>query len=615
MKSAFVNQNVSFLDSCKIKGIDPGTCEVYNALEGEFKKAVEKNVHLLVYLHKWMKRSRLGLPEYVVQLSRKLGKLRKVNLIYPVGDPIFIHIYRLFDSEVKKYHPIEPSLPIEKKHILQEVEDKIAIYIDEEWEVDTDEKRIVALEKLLQMVISIGDTQEEEEETEENEALPEFLATQIGKNKKTKKKKKEKRNKKGKIVVDKETYELLWYELLREKIGLGLLEPLIRDPYIEDISCDGVGPIFIAHKVFGSLESTITFRSHEELNEFVIQLSERIGRPVSFRTPIVDASLPDGSRLNIVFGNDISRKGTNFTIRKFNEVPLSITQLINFGTLNAKMAAYLWMLLYEGSSIFVSGETASGKTTTLNAMTVFIDPDWKIISIEDTPEVVLPHPNWITEVSRQTRDEKATVDLYALLKAALRQRPNYIIVGEIRGVEGHVAFQAMQTGHPVLSTFHASTVEKLIQRITGHPIDVPKTYIDNLNAIIIQSSVRNPVTGRIDRRVLSINEIIGYDPIEKRFNFVELFVWDPVTDQFIFRGVGNSYLLEYKIAPRHGIPRKDVRKIYDELDIRALFLQTMVEKGIMNYYDVWQVIKRACKMKIEDALEDLKRGRLLRVEG
>ena len=159
--------------------------------------------------------------------------------------------------------------------------------------------------------------------------------------------------------------DVSWYKILyhaeRDLVGFGRIDPLMRDPNIEDISCDGVGPIFIAHKVFGSLESTITFRSHEELNEFVIQLSERIGRPVSFRTPIVDASLPDGSRLNIVFGNDISRKGTNFTIRKFNEVPLSITQLINFGTLNAKMAAYLWMLLYEGSSIFCETTTATSR--------------------------------------------------------------------------------------------------------------------------------------------------------------------------------------------------------------------------------------------------------------
>ena len=261
-------------------------------------------------------------------------------------------------------------------------------------------------------------------------------------------------------------------------------------------------------------------------------------------------------------------------------------------------------------SAFVSGETASGKTTTLKAICVFIDPKAKVVSIEDTPEVVLPHENWVSEVTREGEDASSKIDLFTLLKAALRQRPNYIIVGEIRGAEGNVAFQAMQTGHPVLATFHAASVEKLIQRLTGDPINVPKTYIDNLNIVIIQSAVRNPVTGRLDRRVLSVNEIVGYDPVENRFDYIEIFSWDPITDTFIYRGIGSSYLLEQKIAPRRGIPRKQIKRIYEELETRREFIELMVKLKIFNYWDVWKVIKIVNQKGIEFGLRKLRRGEI-----
>ena len=212
---------------------------------------------------------------------------------------------------------------------------------------------------------------------------------------------------------------------------MGVLEPFIHDPYIEDISCSGLGNIFIEHKIFESLKAPIVFESEEELDDFVLKLSEKIGKPVSFRNPIVDATLPDGSRINIVFGRDISKKGSNFTIRKFSKKPLSVLQLIEFGTFNYLMAAYFWIALREGMNCFVAGETASGKTTTLNAITTFVPPNAKIVSIEDTPEVQIPHKNWLREVTRSARERKgsetSSVEMFDLLKAALRQRPNLII--------------------------------------------------------------------------------------------------------------------------------------------------------------------------------------------
>ena len=228
--------------------------------------------------------------------------------------------------------------------------------------------------------------------------------------------------------------------------------------------------MYIEHKIFGGLKSSINFDTHEELDDFVLKLAEKMKKPVTFRSPIVDATLPDGSRINIVYGGDVSKNGSNFTIRKFMGIPLSIVDICNSGMMTWQMAGYMSLIVEEGMNFFVSGETASGKTTLMNALMTFIRPDAKIVSIEDTPEVQVPHPNWMREVVRgQMSQGGGSVDMFSLLKAALRQRPNEIIIGEIRGEEGNIAFQAMMTGHAVCATFHAATVEKLIQRVTGVP--------------------------------------------------------------------------------------------------------------------------------------------------
>jgi flagellar protein FlaI len=257
------------------------------------------------------------------------------------------------------------------------------------------------------------------------------------------------------------------------------------------------------------------------------------------------------------------------------------------------MAAYLAIMIGEGMNCFVCGETASGKTTTLNAVTTFIHPNAKIVSIEDTPELQVPHQNWIREVVSQTREgDTSGVTMFDLLKAALRQRPNEIIIGEIRGAEGAIAFQAMQTGHSVMATFHAASVERLIQRLTGSPINVPKAYMDNLNIVIIQSAVKLP-TGKMARRMVSISEIVGYDPIAQSFSFIEIFQWDSSTDTFLFTGDGNSYLLEYKIAPKLGIPLHKKRRIYNELERKAKILEKLNDQGVKNFYELLNVLAKA----------------------
>jgi flagellar protein FlaI len=259
------------------------------------------------------------------------------------------------------------------------------------------------------------------------------------------------------------------------------------------------------------------------------------------------------------------------------------------------MLAYLSLAVGLGMNIFIAGESASGKTSLLNAVTVFIPPQSKIVSIEDTPELQVPHHNWIREVVQTTKsdDTSGAVTMFDLLRAALRQRPNEIIVGEIRGKEGNVVFQAMQTGHSAMSTFHASTIEKLIQRITGDPILVPKTYLDNLNIAVLMGIVRLP-NGQTARRVTSIAEIVSWDPPSQSFNITEAFHHNEATDAFDFTGYMTSYIMEYKIAPMLGIPSNQPARVYAELKRRAAILETLhKQKGVTGFYEVLEVLSKA----------------------
>lgn len=871
---------------------------------------------------------RLGrYPDYYTErLPDELKKAPQVNVMYPVGDGIYIHIYMPPEGTVsgyRKYHVVEPPRP--PQELFDLVEMKMAELITErDIARDPETKRKLMLSFLERIVTVVPNRVD--------------YASLLPHSKKLKR-----------VPVYRGDYNYLRYYLIRDKIGLGVLEPFIRDPYIEDISCDGVGYIYIVHKVFGPLETNIEFRTEEELDRFVIELSERIGKPVSHARPIVDATLPDGSRINIVFGRDVSLKGSNFTIRKFSKKPISIIQLIKWGTLDERIGAYLWILLLEGMSGFIAGETASGKTTSLNAIIAFIRPTAKIVTIEDTAEVQVPHENWVRELTRETGSVESSVTMFDLLKAALRQRPNYIIVGEIRGAEGNIAFQAMQsvayetpimirdrrrgtvslipigkfvdsfyldgeegipkyidgydvlslnrwgqvvwapiryvlrhradeiyrieyegggviratgshsvfvldedslevrpsyvkelrpgdllvtfvnrrkvllrqavgvvdtasgadpptdsdevllnvlegehlestrrllrsikeggaasvtyttksarsavaitwlarlmgmesrlvrvrdqrygsyfrvhirdadsgtrplytrvplkpiarivekynlytrlpqdlayavkrfksskqrfvshrvarrlleflkryrsamapddkellnrleallesdvavavvrtvskekyrgyvydlsvpdtelfiggeipvalhnTGHPVLATFHAGSVIRLVQRLTSPPINVPKTQLDNLNFVIIQSAVYRE--GVMLRRMISVNEILGYDATADSIIYIPVFTWDPTTDKFLFRGRGASYLLEEKIATIRGIPRRYMRLIYDELELRAQILRELVRKNITDYYEVFRIFAKTYGI-IDEKLKTVK---------
>ncbi|MBN2238705.1 MAG: type II/IV secretion system ATPase subunit [Dehalococcoidales bacterium] len=551
--------------------------DLYKSLPGQFRNVVDENPHLLEYLNRFPCKEK-GIPEYFPELDRKLGDLKHPNLIYATQKKgNFIHILDNPNDYRNSYIPVEPTLMTNVEELLNEVENKLLELRDSLPAVDENADREYQVISYLDRVVAVDD--------QANSSLLQVLKAYFGMG----------GSRIKPLKVTRRQLVAVQYMMIREKVGLGSIDSLISDPYIEDISCSGTGQIFIEHKVFKGIKSAITFTTSDELDSFVMWLSEQIKKPVTYKNPICDATLPDGSRINIVYGKDISRRGSNFTIRKFAGTPVSIFELIDFKSLTYQMLAYLSLVIGHENSLFVSGETASGKTTLLNALTTFIHPLAKIVTIEDTPELQVPHPNWVREVVQTTKAEDAggAVTMFDLLKAALRQRPDEIIVGEIRGVEGNVAFQAMQTGHSVMATFHAASVEKLIQRITGDPILVPKTYIDNLKVVVLTSMVKLP-SGKSGRRVTSINEIVGYDPVYDSFTFVEAFHWDETTDTFEFTGYMSSYILENVIAPKMGIPSRKKQRVYAEMERRTKILHKLhKEEGITNFYEILDVLSKA----------------------
>jgi archaeal flagellar protein FlaI len=548
-------------------GCDHGPeCSLRGRLPADLWQACEKTPFLAEYLHH-LPIDEIGMPVYCDTLSRSM---QCGNVIYPIDGGLYVHIYPDAGGQRDYYVSIEPTIMLNLDPIMAKVEVVLMRWAEEIGRLEDEEEKKQLLASLVDQV----------------------CVTQPNGNAGNSRQKP--------ILVTPKELAGIKYRVVRDKVGLGILQPLLWDPYLEDISCSGIGPIFIEHKIFKSIQSTINFMTLNEVDEFAVWLGEWIKSPVTVRNPLVDAVLPDGSRINIVYGQEISKRGSNFTIRKFSGTPTSILELIEFGSLDYSIAAYLSLMLEEGMNLFVVGATASGKTTLLNAMSTFILPDAKIVTIEDTPEVYVPHKNWLQEVTRSTtRDNHGgEVGMFDLLKTALRQRPDRIIIGEIRGEEGRIAFQAMQTGHGVMSTFHAASVEKLLQRLTGDPINVPKTYIDNLNLAVIQSAVRL-ANGKMARRVMSINEIIGYEPDTQSFSYLESFRWDPATDTFQFPGYMNSYLLEQRIAAKRGIPPNKRKEIYVQMQKRAkIFERLHKEKGVRGFDEFFRILAEARRQKL-----------------
>ena len=581
----------------KLCGTNLEECPLLQKLPPDFQEVCKNNLHLLQYLN-MLPLDNMEMPKYYEKITLKMLGMKDPNIIYPTGNGLFVHIMPNHEDIRDYYIAIEPSIIGGQENLLEDIEMRLADHVEELTDIVDSANRLNIIMNIVDKVVYITDSKSlvavQAKKSNNKKDDGNGRGNAAGNNNHGKQPQNVKNNGKGRIRLTQFQYISLRYLLKRKLEGMGILDAMIQDPYIEDISCPGLGNIFIEHKIFGGLRATMGFETEDVLDKFVIELAERIKHPVTFRDPVVDATLPDGSRINIVYGDDVSKRGSNFTIRKFSETPMSILELIQFHMLNYEMAAYLSIMIQEGMNVWVSGETASGKTTLLNALTTFIPPESKIVSIEDTPEVQVPHHNWIRGCTRGSSKEAdaSEVSMFDLLKAALRQRPNLIIVGEIRGVEGAIAFQAMQTGHACMSTFHAASVSKLIQRVTGNPINVPKTYVDNLNVVVICQQVRL-ANGGLGRRLTSINEIVSYDSVADAFSFIETFAWNPLDDSFVFRGYQNSYLLENKIAPRRGFPEEKRRQIYKILKQRSDVLKRIHDQGKTNFYDVYAILSKA----------------------
>tara|TARA_B100001758_G_scaffold135570_1_gene116787 strand:+ start:413 stop:2128 length:1716 start_codon:yes stop_codon:yes gene_type:complete len=510
-------------------------------------------------------------PIYYGPLDRDAKKQRPLNLIYITKEPVFVHIYEPPADEdgggQVLWFGLEPQLNEEEENIrrdlvetlLQEAPTAPTFTTDSEFE--TILGQMIDRYTILETEANIG--------TRRRGRMWELIGLE------------DKR-----VVVSEAQRDRLRYIIVRDLIKNGPLETLLSDEMLEDIHSVGLKHIHMDHKVFEMVTSNIRFRERDILARYLRSMSERIGRPVSDNNPIIDGALLDGSRINIIFSDDVSMLGPSFTIRKFAEETISITQLIQWGTMSSQVAAYIWLCLEYGMSVLVSGETASGKTTTLNAILPFIDHNVKIYSAEDTPEVKVSHKIWQRLVTRSSKNEDSSVEMFDLLKAALRSRPRYIIIGEIRGVEGATAFQAMQTGHPVIATFHASSIVKMIQRFTGDPINVPIRFFDNLNFAIFQEVTET--NGNLVRRITGVDEVIGYNKHSDGVLTRGMFEWDPLKDKHYFRGMFQSHLLENKIAAQAGFANK--RDVYDEMLRRASALDRMVDRNLTHYDDVFGLL-------------------------
>jgi flagellar protein FlaI len=391
------------------------------------------------------------------------------------------------------------------------------------------------------------------------------------------------------IKLDKITKKKILYYARRETLGYGKIDPLMCDPNIEDISCDGAGvPIFLYHRKYGSLRSNIVFYDKDELSNFVIGLAQKCGKHISIAEPMLDATMPDGSRIQMTLGTQVTTKGSTFTIRKFRSDPFTPPDLILLNTVSSEIMAYFWLAVENSVNGLIAGGTASGKTTILNALSLFIPRDAKIVSIEETREINLPHPNWIPGVSRSGFGQVVQnrlvgeIDLYDLMKAALRQRPEYIIVGEIRGREAYVLFQAMATGHATYSTVHADSAKSLIHRLEGKPIEIPRIMLQALDFVSIHFTTR--VKGKRVRRCKQIVEIIDIDPSTNEILTNEVFRWDPIEDKFIY--TGKSYILE-KIRAKWDMTKND---IIQEIKQRTKILEWMQKNNLRTFKEVAKVI-------------------------
>jgi flagellar protein FlaI len=384
--------------------------------------------------------------------------------------------------------------------------------------------------------------------------------------------------------------ERVVYYIQRDYVGYGPVDALILDPQVEDISCDGVEvPLFIFHGKYESVKTNVLFPEEDQLNSFIVALGQRCGKSVSVSNPILDGTTPEGHRVQATYAREITTRGASFTIRRFKERPFTPVDLVLTGSASEEMIAYFWLAAEQGESLIICGGPAAGKTSTLNAIALFIPPTAKIVSIEDTREVNLPHENWIPGATRSGTGDRGSdgkaageVDMFDLVRAALRQRPNYIIVGEVRGRETYTMFQAMATGHTTYSTMHADSVKSMVNRLENPPINTPRILLSALNNVIIQIQARTDKG--VVRRLKQVLEIVGFEPETNELITNTVYEWDPGTDKFVFKG--HSFLFD-KIMELRNFTHDDMEA---EFQRRVGVVQYLAKNKINDYRQLWKLV-------------------------
>jgi archaeal flagellar protein FlaI len=520
---------------------------------------------------------RAATPEKMI-IAGELGYMRKLLLgdrktltvTYPVNPPFAF--VRVFFSEADgefEYTTLEPTLKPEEKEKILQIRGRMEVMMGQE-----------------ELPITAGQSLEESPEL--REYMRNRFLTVIDL---------------YDIDVPERRRPVLLYFLIRDFLGLGRTDAVLRDPFLEDISCLGPNvPLYVFHRVFGSLRTNVMYDGELDLNKYIFRLAQIAGKHISIYQPILDATLMDGSRINLTLGTEVTRKGSTFSIRKFSHDPVSPVDLLRFGSVSAYELAYFWTLVEHHRSLLISGGTAAGKTTFLNAVSMFVRPEDKIVSIEDTPEIQIDHDNWIQSVARSgygmssgsggasgvsgisggASKPLGSVNLFDLLVAALRQRPEYVIVGEVRGAEAFTLFQAISVGHASMSTIHAGSIPELLHRVENEPMNIPRVLFQALDAVAFPAQV--VVNNNRVRRITSVTEILEVDASTNEMLTNDIFRWEPASDSFQF--LGRSFVLEH-IGERIG---RSIESLNEEMRQKERYLLLMNQLAMTYYKDASRAI-------------------------
>lgn len=389
-------------------------------------------------------------------------------------------------------------------------------------------------------------------------------------------------------AISNEYLDNLARKLFQDLVGYGEIDPLIRDDNLEEIMVIGIDkPVFVYHREYGMMKTNILFKDAGEVMNLIDSIARQINRRIDQESPILDGRLPDGSRVNATIP-PISADGPSMTIRKFKRDPLTIIDLINSKTISVELAAFFWLcfdgLGVKSANAIISGGTSSGKTTTLNALSSFINPKERIITIEDTLELQIPHEHVIRMETRPPNVEnRGELTMNDLVKNSLRQRPDRIIVGEVRGNEAITLFTALNTGHSGFGTLHSNDARETITRLTNAPMSVPNIMISAIDFIIMQNRIYRS-DGVSFRRISEVAEVSGIEEGVIQLN--KIFEWDPQSDTIKNVGITSKTLTE--IANVSG---NSLNSLYDEIKNREIVLQHMVDQNIRSIRDVSTVLE------------------------